>query len=145
QLASMTRFADPNTLAGPVHWTWRMDSIGQILRSREPASADRFFTYSDWQELTETQWNDGADRRLIRRFDALGRLVGAEESNNGVVDPATVDSFTYDVAVVSPQLSPTFVAGRLAQAKSPSGSVTFSYDPVGNISAKLFSDESNKT
>jgi RHS repeat-associated protein len=145
QLTSMTRYADPVGGADPVRWSWRMDSIGQVLRLEEPAAATRFYTYSDWGEMIEARWNDGGgDRRLVRRFDALGRLTAAEDRNNGVVDPDTVNTYTYDVGVPSTHLNPTFVLGRLSRASAPTGEVALSYDAYGNVNARVFTDSSNQ-
>ena len=143
QLTAMTRFLTPATGADPVQWSWRLDSLGQILRLAEPESALRFFEYSDWGELTDTHWLDGGvDRQLSRRFDALSRLVGEEERNDGVADPATVRTYAYDTPTnLSPYVAPTFVQGRLAQALSPSGRIAFSYDALGHVNARVFVDE----
>ena len=141
QVTSLTRYADPQNLGGPVLWGWRMDSIGQVMRASAPAIADQYYDYSDWGELTKIYWTEGAvTRSLVRSFDARGRLIAAEEQNDGVTDPDSLNSYSYDVAAASPRLSPTFVAGRLTKASAASGDVTFSYDAFGNIDAKLYSD-----
>ena len=78
---------------------------------------------------------------LVRQYDALGRLVGSEEQNNGTVDPATVNAYSYDVGVtLAPSVAPTFVLGHLALASSPTSSVAFSYDALGGINARTFKD-----
>ncbi len=142
QQTSMTRFLNPAG-GNPVQWSWRLDSIGQMLQLKEPETATRFYTYSDWGEPVETQWTDDAiDRRLVSRYDALGRLTATEERNNGVADPETVNNYSYDVGVnVSPQVTPTFVLGRIARASSPSGQVAFSYDAFGRANARTFTDD----
>src|SRR5262249_26962067 len=38
QPTSMTRFHEPSTAADPVRWSWRFDSIGQVLQLDEPES-----------------------------------------------------------------------------------------------------------
>jgi RHS repeat-associated protein len=143
RLMSMSRFLTPATPANPVRWTWRLDSVGQVLQFTEPESPPRFFEYSDWGELTDARWSDGSmHRQLVNRFDPLGRLTGADERNNGVVDAATVRKFVYDTpADLSPYASPTFVRDRLSQASSPKGQVAFSYDALGHVNAEVFRDD----
>jgi RHS repeat-associated protein len=138
----MTRFADPAGGTSPVLWSWRLDSVGQTLQRQEPEAATRFHTYSDWGEAVETRWTDGAiDRQLVNRYDALGRLTATEERNNGVADAETVNNYAYDVGVnVSPQVTPSFVLGRLACASSPNRQIAFSYDAFGRANARTFTD-----
>jgi RHS repeat-associated protein len=143
QVTSITRFLTPATGANPVRWTWRLDSLGQVLQLTEPESPPRFFEYSDWNELTGARWPDGpVQRQIVNRFDALGRLTGADERNNGVVDPATVRKFVYDTpADLWPYATPTFVLGRLSQASSPKGQVALGYDALGHVNAQAFRDD----
>ena len=142
QQTSMTRFLNPASATKPVQWSWQLDSMGHTLRLVEPETATRTYSYSDWGEKVETQWADGAvDRRLVSRYDALGRLTATEERNDGVTDAETVNTYTYDVGVnVSPLVTPTFVLGQLARASSPSGQVAFSYDVFGRVNAQVFTD-----
>jgi RHS repeat-associated protein len=78
---------------------------------------------------------------VIARYDALGRVVHREEQNNGVTDPETVFDYVYDHGVnVAPQVTPTHVLGRLAQATAPTGTVSFSYDDLGRTNARVFTD-----
>ena len=142
QQTSMIRFLHPVMPANPVHWSMQLDSLGQTLQLTEPNTATRTYRYSDWGEQIETQWTDGAiDRRLEQQYDALGRLSGSEERNDGATDAETVNTYTYDVGVnVSPLVSPAFVLGQLARASSPSGEVTFSYDAFGRVNAQVFND-----
>jgi YD repeat-containing protein len=141
QPTSMTRFLDP---AGnnPVQWFWRLDSTGQTLQLSAPDSATRYYNYSDWGELIETQWTDGAiNRQLVRDYDAMARLVKSEDHANGAPDPETVNTYDYDAGVsLSSQVTPTFVLGRLAHASSPAGEVAFSYDALGRLNAQSFKD-----
>jgi RHS repeat-associated protein len=142
QETSITRFHEPSTGTDPVQCSWRLDSTGQVLQLVEPESAIRYYTYSDWGEPIETRWMDGAiERRLFRKYDALGRLIGTEERNDGVTDPETVCTYSYDAGVnASPLVTPTFVLGQLARATSPSGQVAFSYDALGRMNAQVFTD-----
>jgi YD repeat-containing protein len=93
QRTSMVRFGDPAGLTNDVQWSWQVDSLGQVLQLAEPDTATRSFSYSDWGELVETSWVDqGIERRLVRRYDALGRLTATEERNDGVTDPETINT-----------------------------------------------------
>ena len=145
-LTSMTRYQDAAGGTNPVQWSRRFDSVGQILQLQEPESAPQFNKYSDWGELIETQWTDttllpSVDRRLVSTYDALGRVTHREERNNGLPDPDTVNEYLYDLGVsVPPQVTPTYVLGRLAQAKAPTGEVFFSYDVFGRVNARAFTD-----
>ena len=143
QLTSMTRFHEPSTGTDPVEWGWRLDSVGQVLQFREPEAPIRYYTYSDLSEPIETRWTDGGtERQIVNSFDALSRLTGTEERNNGIIDPETVNTYAYDVAAnVSPYVLPTFVRGRLALARSPAGQVAYSYDTLGRVNAQVFSDD----
>ncbi len=142
RLTSVTRFLTPATPADPVQWSRRLDSLGQTLQLTEPEAAPRNFEYSNWGEITGVYWTEGTtERRIASRFDALGRLVGADERDDGNVDPATVRWYSYDLpADLSPYGAATFVLGRLAQAGSPNGRVDLSYDAVGHVDAEVFRD-----
>jgi RHS repeat-associated protein len=142
QLTTMVRFGDPAGLTKDVQWSWQVDSLGEILQSAEPDTATRSFSYSDWGEPIEARWLDGGiERRLVRRYDALGRLTATEERNDGITDPETVTTYAYDTRItVSPLVTPTFVLGRLTRATSPSGEVAFSYDAFGRMNARVFTD-----
>jgi len=77
----------------------------------------------------------------VKRYDALGRLVHSEQQNNEATDADTVNDYLYDHAVnLAPQVAPTNMVGRLAQAASPTGAVAFSYDIFGEINARTFTD-----
>jgi RHS repeat-associated protein len=143
QQTSMTRFTNPVTSTGSLQWTWRVDSIGQLLELQEPEAATRFYDYSDWGEQVATRWQDGnIDRRLINAYDALGRLTSEVELADGTADPETLNEYTYDAAVnITPLMTPTFVVGRLASARSPGGQVALSYDAFGRVNARAFADD----
>ncbi len=140
QLRSFTRYADPVGATGAVTWYRRLDSLGQTLQFEAPGAPPRFHEYSGWGELTQTRFVEGTiDHRLVRDYDALGRIVRTSERANGIEDPLSVHEFQYDVmAGVSPLLTSTFLIGRLAAARSPSGQVAFSYDALGRENARLF-------
>jgi RHS repeat-associated protein len=144
QPIGMTRYGDPVLLNDPVHASRRLDSLGQVLEWSEPETATKYFKYSNWGELLEVRWTDSAasiDRRLVSHYDALGRMTYREERNNGVADPDTINEYFYDVGTsVAPQVTPTNVLGRLAQATAPTGKVYFSYDPFGRVNAQTFTD-----
>jgi hypothetical protein len=78
---------------------------------------------------------------VVKRYDGLGRVIHSEEQRDGVVDAETVNDYLYDHAVnIAPQVRPINVVGKLAQAISPTGSVSFGYDLFGNINARVFTD-----
>ena len=143
QMTSMTRFQQPSTGANPVQWSWQLDLMGQVLRLSEPGSADRFYDYDDWGALTDAHWTDGAaEKKLVRQYDALGRLLQSEETVNGTTDPATVATFSYDVAAnISPLVAPDHVQGHLAQAKWATGVTALGYDALGHVNAQVFKDD----
>jgi len=147
QLVFTNRFLTPATPADPVQWSWQMDSFGHVLQLAEPESAARFFEYSDWGELTSTHWRDGAvDTRIVRRFDAMARLVGMEEQHGGVTDPASVRTYAYDTPTsVAHYGTTTFVQGRLSEAAAQGSRIALSYDPLGQINAQIFRDDDDVT
>lgn len=142
QQTSITRYLDPIIPSKSVSSSWQLDSWGQLLQLNEPETATRVTSYSDWGEPTETRWVDGTiDRRITRKYDSLGRLVASYEQSDGVADPETARTYTYDVAVnLSPLVAPTFTLGRLARASAPSGDTVFSYDALGRRNAQVFTD-----
>ena len=146
QLTGVTRYHDPVGVSNPVQSFWRFDSLGQVLAWQEPESAVQLATYSNWGELLEVQWTDSTaspsiDRRLVTAYDALGRITRREERNDGVTDPETVNEYAYDIGTsVTPLMTPTHVLGRLARAKAPTGEVFFSYDALGRVNARTFTD-----
>ena len=151
QVTGMTRFQEPAGATNPVHSSWQLDSLGQLLELHEPEAAPQFSRYSNWGELLEVRWTDfttspALDRRLISTYDALGRLTRHEERNNGVTDPETVNEYVYDQAVsVTPLVTPTHVLGRLARAKASTGEIFFSYDAFGQVDARTFTDTDGDT
>jgi RHS repeat-associated protein len=142
----MTRYQDAGTGTKPVTSSWHYDSLGQLLRLDEPDSVPQLNTYSNWGELLAVtrhpSWPSTSQvRRVVKTYDALGRVMHSEEQSNGVADPETVNDYFYDLAAnVAPQVTPTFVLGRLALATSPTGSASFSYDGLGRINARVFTD-----
>jgi RHS repeat-associated protein len=79
--------------------------------------------------------------RIVKRYDALGRMVHSEQQDNDVVVPETVNDYLYDQPVdLAPQLTATNVLGRLSQASSPTGTVSFSYDAFGQVNGRVFLD-----
>jgi len=143
---SMTRYRDAMGGTQPVTTSWRFDSLGRLVELHEPDAAPQLRTYSNWGEQLQTQWTDTTtatptDHRVVSTYDGLGRLTHQEERSGSVVDPATVHDYAYDLPVsVSPHVAPGNVRGRLARASWPTGSVAFSYDPLGHVAAQSFSD-----
>jgi RHS repeat-associated protein len=140
----MTRYQDAANGASPVTSSWRFDSLGQMLELDEPDSAPQLRAYSYWGELTSsTRTIPGSSTSLsVRsRYDAYGRLIHQEQRRDTLVDADTVMDYQYDVAVnLAPQVTPTNVLGRMTQASSPTGLVSFSYDAFGRIDARVFTD-----
>ena len=138
----MTRYQDPQG-AKPVTSSWHYDSLGRVLELDEPEAVPQFNTYSNFGELLQVVRNLDASTttRLVTRYDGLGRTVHTEQQNNGVTDTETVHDYLYDEAVdLAPQVSASHVIGRLALAVSPTSSVAFSYDDLGRVNARTFTD-----
>lgn len=170
-MSSMTRFQDAAGGATPVTWTWKTDSLGQLRQLVEADGVPLERSYSDWGEvLSESRTIDtgGASimratnvtnpddpppppvtldvMSIVKRYDALGRIVHSEERRNGVSDSSTVRDYLYDVGIdAAPQVRPTNMTGRLAQAISATGAVSFSYDGYGDVNAKVFTDGLGRT
>jgi RHS repeat-associated protein len=150
RLNRITRFQQPAAGTNPVPTSWHFDSLGRLIELQEPDSVSQSRMYSDWGELIEMTRSvapgdpgDGRPgiRRVVQRYDALGRLVHREDQFNGETDPETVYDYFYDEAVqTAPQVTMTNVLGRLALATSPTGSVSLSYDDFGSINARVFTD-----
>lgn len=139
----LTRFQDAAGGTLPVTWSWKLDSLGQVLALSEPASAPQTRTYSDFGELKEVTFTPPLPEprhTLVTTYDVLGRVIGAEERNGGVTDPATRYSYIYDTPSSSPLVDPTALLGRLSLAKGPTGDVGFSYDAFGRVNARTFFD-----
>ena len=142
QQASITRYLVPANDTAPVTWTTEHDSLGHILQLTAPDNGTRTFAYSTWGEPIAMNWTDGATQHSIARtYDALSRIVGSQELDNGVVDPATVNTYAYDAGVTVPHADPpAFVTGHLASATSPTSSVALSYDALGRVNTTAFKD-----
>jgi RHS repeat-associated protein len=148
QLTRLTRYGNPISSLSPVDTSWKYDSLGQVLEFSEPDSATQIRTYDNWGELTQVQWSDATtspatDRRTMTTYDALGRKTHAEDRTNNVVDAETVNSFQYDQPVnnTTPPVTATNVLGRLSKATSPTSTVSFSYDGLGQVNAEVFTDK----
>jgi RHS repeat-associated protein len=147
RLAMMSRFLNANQIADtPLNTVWKYDSLGQLMEMNEPDSAAQTRAYSSWGELTQVSWCDTktspcTDRRIVSRFDALGRIVHSETQDNAVVDAATINDYSYDrAATFITRLQPTNVLGRLASASSSESRVALSYDATGRVNARGFDD-----
>jgi RHS repeat-associated protein len=165
-LTGMTRYQDPQAGTKPVTSSWRYDSLGQVLQLDEPDAVPQFNTYSNWGELLAVvrilESSEGgpiegggigggppppsgdpgqSGLRVLTTYDALGRTIHSEEQRDGVIDPETVKDYFYDQGVnVAPQLTPAHTLGRLTLATSPTGSASFSYDGLGRMAARVFTD-----
>lgn len=145
------RYLDVMNVAGAVSSNWRYDSLGRITRLAESGAAPQTRRYDDWGNLVSTQWCDPAvsactqdtpNRALHNTYDGYGRLTRGEERSNGTVIAATVREFAYDVGVNTaiPPVTATHVLGRLAQAGSPTSTVSYSYDAYGRAAAQVYTD-----
>ena len=144
---SMTRYQDAAGGTKPVVSSWHFDSLGQMTELDEPDSVPQYSTYSSWGELLETYRSVTSagvttiKRSVVKQYDALGRVVHSEERTDNVADPDTLYDYLYDQGVnIAPQVTPTNMLGRLAQASSPTGAVAFSYDALGAINARVFTE-----
>jgi RHS repeat-associated protein len=139
---TLTRYLDPVAATGASSLFWRWDSMGQVLAFTQPDAAPRAFAYSDWGELTESQWTDGATvRKISNEHDALGRVTAVREFAGTIEDEEARLTYRYDVAVaLSTLVSPTFTLGRLSGAQFASGQIAFSYDAFGNTTARVHTD-----
>ena len=146
QHTAFVRFGDPAGATLPVQTTTSHDSLGHLVQMQEPGGAVQKRTFSNFDELKEIDFIPGGTEpmhSLLRKFDALGRMVHAEEQNGGVTDADTVYDYGYDTAnSPTTSVTPTNVLGRLTIAKAPTGGHYFSYDNYGNINASVFTDES---
>jgi RHS repeat-associated protein len=78
---------------------------------------------------------------MVSHYDALGRRTYRDERNNGITDADTVNEYFYDIGVSpAPQVTTTYVLGRLAHVQAPTGKVYFSYDAFGRVNARTFTD-----
>jgi RHS repeat-associated protein len=143
-LTGMTRYQDASAGTNPVTSSWRHDSLGQVLELSEPEAVPQHYSYSRWGELLEmhrTEPSSGTVKRVVNRYDALGRVIHREQRNGDDVIAETVNDYFYDQAVTGiPQVQPTHVLGRLALATSPTGSEALGYDAFGRINARVFTD-----
>lgn len=152
RMTVMTRFANAAVATGGTSTTWHYDSLGWMTKLEEYDSAPQISNFDSWGEVTSTQWCDATisscagsgavNRSIISRYDALGRKVHGEDQTKGVVDPQTVNDYVYDIGVnnATPSVTATNVKGRLAKATSPTSKVSFSYDGLGRVNAKVFTD-----
>ncbi|MCY1047622.1 toxin glutamine deamidase domain-containing protein [Corallococcus sp. bb12-1] len=146
QMTGMTRYLDPVGLTGPVTSSWVQDSFGQRLSWQEPDSAPRTMRYSDWGEPLEVKWTESitaptGERSQVSQYDAQSRVTHTEERTRGVTEQDTVHDFLYDFGGSPTSLvTPTNVLGRLARTKSPLGEVFYSYDPFGQVNARVYTD-----
>jgi YD repeat-containing protein len=100
-------------------------------------------------ELTQDQRTDTSTgvavvHQIIWRYDALGRMMHTEEQVNGTVDPETVSDYIYDQPInfSSPvEVTATNTLGRLTQAISQEGVVSFGYDGLGHVASQVFTDD----
>lgn len=169
-VSGMTRYQTPTTPTQPVRWSWEFDSLGQITSLFEQGTSLQTNVYSNWGELLSVTRHlstssgssgvafvvspastpppddppppgPGDLLATVKRYDALGRLTHSEQQFNGVADPATKFDYLYDLAVaLAPQVRATNMVGRLAQAISPTSAVGFSYDGLGQVNARVFTD-----
>jgi RHS repeat-associated protein len=121
------------------------DSFGQALSISEQETLERTNTYSEWGEVLTTETSGDIPQKQVMEYDGLGRLVRQEEQNDGVIDPATVSTYTYDTGTSIHTGQPaTYVLGRLATAESPTSKVHFGYDALGRVIARATRDSQDE-
>ncbi len=143
-LSSMSRYQNPSSLTTVVTTSWQFDSLGQVLRLLDPSMPPQERTYSYWGELINVAQYPANEpsHEVVTSYDSLGRIVHSEERDDGQTVSETVKDFEYDVPNgSSPIIDPKHVLGRLAFTKTASSSVVFSYDGLGNVSARSYTDE----
>ena len=139
QLSAITRYQDPVNAANAVQWTLRKDSLDEIVQVTEPVALPQTRSYSSFGDLLSVV--TGGSNAVVYGYDAFGRVTHSEEQTGGGTDPTTVNDYTYDTGItMAAQVTPTYVAGRLASATSPTGSEYFSYDGLGRVNARVFAD-----
>lgn len=136
---SMTRYGYPQTAGQPVTTYYQFDSLGQKISQTDPESATRNFSYDSWGNQTTEQWvdpNTGVDSRVVRTYDARGRITHREDQNAGTADPNNTFDYVYDTPFsVGPEAQPANVLGRLSKAVGPTSTVYLGYDTFGNVNA----------
>ena len=145
RMSAMTRYRLPAVLQDTMTWRWTYDSLGQMVELDESNrfGVTRRWSYDNWGEVVSSNYNDGGLRDSVNRYDSIGRLIHSEDQNSGVTDEKTKYDYTYDQAVnVAGRLTPTNVLGRLAQTRSPTTKVSYSYDGLGRVNARAFTDDS---
>ena len=145
-VASTTRFADPQAQIGRAMWQFVSDSFGKMLTLQEPAGVTRTYGYDSWGNLNAVKWRDSTGivsvmRGIKFQYDGLSRLKHSEETQNGHAINETVHDYFYDVGSGLPQhLDTHFLTGRLAYARTPKRSVFFGYDGLGRLTTVSQSD-----
>ncbi|MEO6776812.1 MAG: FG-GAP-like repeat-containing protein [Kofleriaceae bacterium] len=143
---SLVRYQDPLNAANPVTWSWQFDSLGQVTSLSEPSNAPQSRTYDSWGELTKMEWQPSSPEpvhSVEMSYDSLGRTLASYEENNHVLDPLTVNTYAYDTPGSSSRIAPSYVVGRLAKASSPTEDIVLSYDGLGNVNARSYTDLNN--
>ena len=139
RLRTVTRYERPNERSGAVEWTFRHDSLGQLLELTEPGGQPQRRRYSRWGDLVETSWVDPQELGSVTRgvkneYDGFGRFTRAVELLDGVEIPETEVQFFYDVVASDPNhLDGRFLLGRLSHTRSASMEVFYGYDGLGRI------------
>ena len=144
--SSLVRYGDPVNGLNLVTWSWQFDSLGHVTSLSEPSNAPQSRTYDNWGELTKIEWHPTSPEPvhgIEMSYDSFGRTLSSYEENNHVLDPLTVNTYSYDVAGTSSKITPQNVKGRLAKASSPTEDVVLGYDGLGNVNARSFKDLNN--
>src|SRR5262249_52050235 len=137
-----------------VQTIWHYDSLGWMTKLEAPGVAAQTRTFDSWGNVTQVQWCDdlsaapcpSQDRRSIIQYDARGRIIHREDQHPGGILPGTINDYSYDTGVntVTPPVTATNTLGRLATASWPGGSVSLSYDGLGRVNTKVFTDTTVK-
>jgi len=101
--------------------TYQYDGFGNLLSQVSPDTGTTTFTYD--VAGNQTSKTDGKNITVSYQYDALNRLTKIDYPNDNLDVTLTYDTGTNG-------------KGRLSQITDGSGSTTYSYDALGNITSK---------
>jgi RHS repeat-associated protein len=140
-LSTITRFGKPATFEEPSTWSFKHDSLGRIIKSLEPAQAEKTYVYDTDSNLVNVTWPGPANhiKGVSSSYDAYGRLREQFETLDGTAVEGAYSRFHYDTPADSPQhVSPTNLLGRMSWAESAAMRTYFGYDIVGNTTSVAY-------
>jgi len=108
-------------VTGGVASTFGYDTLGRFITSADPDAGQRALAYDDAGQLID--YTNAAGQHVGFSYDGVARLIEQRGS------AANLIRYHYDVP--RPAGPSTFVAGRLAWAEDPEGTVELAYDAAG--------------